>query len=342
MDFKIFQIAHTFLKLMLKTNKCLVRALRYFRQIFKGIMSRGGIVPVVFLFIAAMASGQSDNTRELYIEKYAELAMKEMVRTGIPASIKLAQACLESDNGNSRLARDAKNHFGIKCHDWTGRKIYHDDDEDDECFRKYRNEEESFIDHSEFLTSKSRYAELFELKPDDYKAWARGLKRAGYATSNSYADLLIKIIEENELYRYDELVLAGQFNPGEYVPVMPEPGYTRPLFTNNRIEYVISEAGDTPESLRAELDLYPFEIYRYNDLKRGEVLDSGMIIYLQPKRCRAERGMEMHKVVEGETMADVSQLYGVRLKRLYRMNNIPPESALEAGTILWLRSSKPD
>lgn len=342
MIFEIFYVPDTFHLLMLKTKKDLVRPLRYFSQIFIGIMGRGGLLLIIFLFVAGIASGQSAITRGDYIEKYAQLAMQEMARTGIPASITLAQACLESDNGNSRLARDAKNHFGIKCHDWTGRKIYHDDDENDECFRKYKSEVESFIDHSEFLTSKSRYEELFQLKPDDYKAWARGLKRAGYATNSKYADLLIKIIEDNELYRYDQNVIAGTFDPGNYVPVMPETDYTRQILTNNRIECVISEAGDTPESLRAELDLYPFEIYRYNELKRGEVLDSGMIIYIQPKRWKAEHGIEMHKVAEGETMADISQLYGVRLNRLYRMNNIPIGSSLEAGTIVWLRKSKPD
>ncbi len=149
-------------------------------------------------------------SREDYIKTYSDLAMKEMARVGIPASITLAQGCLESDNGNSTLATKGNNHFGIKCHDWTGKKIYHDDDAKNECFRSYDSPYESYMDHSQFLTTRDRYAELFELKPHDYRGWAKGLKNAGYATASNYATLLIKIIEDNELYRFDLLVLEGE------------------------------------------------------------------------------------------------------------------------------------
>lgn len=294
----------------------------------------------ILLLLGAGAIAQAKYSRTEYIQTYADLAMKEMVRTGIPASIKLAQGCLESDNGNSRLALDGKNHFGIKCHDWTGRRIHHDDDEWNECFRRYRTVNDSYIDHSEFLTTKSRYAELFLLKQDDYKGWAKGLKKAGYATSKQYADLLIRIIEDNELYKYDEMVLAGTLRPGgPGTPMMP--GASREILVNNRTEYIIAQPGDTPERLREEMDLYPGEIFRYNDIHRDTPLDSGMVIYLQPKRWRAERGNETHIVQEGETMRKISQIYGVKLGRLYRINHLSDDTEPEPGTEVWLRRRKP-
>ena len=159
-----------------------------------------------------VVSGQQ--SRDDYVKEFSDLAMREMSRVGIPASITLAQGCLESNNGNSTLAVKGNNHFGIKCHDWTGRKIYHDDDKRHECFRSYSSAYDSYKDHSEFLSTKSRYASLFELNPHDYRGWAKGLKKAGYATANNYATLLIRIIEENELYRYDLLVLEDGLGNG--------------------------------------------------------------------------------------------------------------------------------
>ena len=307
-------------------------------------MQKSGRLICVLITFCVVVYSQDKLTRAAYIQTYADLAMKEMVRVGIPASIKLAQGCLESDNGNSRLALDAKNHFGIKCHEWTGRKIYHDDDEPGECFRRYRTVNDSYIDHSAFLTGKSRYAELFLLKQDDYKSWARGLKKAGYATNRQYADLLIRIIEENELYKYDEMVLAGRLRPGR--PRQPhlsgrQPGSSRDILVNNRVEYILIQPGDTPEGLREELDLYPGELFRYNNISRDTPLDSGMVIYLQPKRWRAAREHETHIVSEGETMWDISQIYGVKLGRLYRINHITEEDKLVPGMELRLRRRKP-
>jgi hypothetical protein len=299
-----------------------------------------GLIILLLVAQAFPGGAQAKLTRQQYVELYADLAMREMVRSGVPASIKLAQACLESDNGNSRLALDAKNHFGIKCHDWTGRRIRHDDDEKNECFRKYRSVHQSFMDHSDFLTTKQRYAELFSLRPDDYKSWARGLKAAGYATNPTYAELLIKIIEENELHKYDLLVLSGKRVPsaGE-VPL--KPGAPGEVLTNNKVEYIVIQPGDTPESLREQLDLYPHEIFRYNNISRGAILEPGMVIYIQPKRFRAEKGNEIHVAGEGETMWDVSQIYGVKLGRLYRMNQMEQDSTLGEGDTLWLRKRKP-
>lgn len=146
----------------------------------------------------------------LYIETYSEIAKDEMRKYKIPASITLAQGILESASGKGRLAVKANNHFGIKCHGWTGAKIYHDDDRSQECFRKYREAKSSYEDHSKFLTGRGRYADLFKLKQDDYKGWARGLKKAGYATDRKYPDKLISLIERYKLYEYDQEVLGSK------------------------------------------------------------------------------------------------------------------------------------
>jgi hypothetical protein len=289
------------------------------------------------------AFGQQKLSRQEYINAFSELAMREMSRVGIPASITLAQGCLESNNGNSTLATRGNNHFGIKCHEWEGKKIYHDDDKRNECFRSYASAYASYKDHSHFLTTKQRYASLFELTPHDYRGWAKGLKKAGYATANNYSKLLIRIIEENELYEYDLLVLEGDLD--EYLDSTSSPGgldhqTDRRILLNNNIEYVLSEAGDSPESLRVELGLYKNEIYRYNNLYKESRLEPGSIIYLQPKRSKAARGNEIHKVEEGQTMYDISQIYGVKLKHLYRKNHMAEgEQPLESSEI-YLRRTK--
>jgi hypothetical protein len=287
---------------------------------------------------------QKKYTREEYIKAYSDLAMREMVRVGIPASITLAQGCLESNNGNSSLAIKGNNHFGIKCHDdWTGRKIFHDDDSRRECFRSYSSAYESYMDHSLFLTTKIRYAPLFEISPHDYRGWANGLKDSGYATANNYATLLIRIIEENELYKYDLMVLEGGFEGHTDTTSYPAGGgyhSQRTVLLNNKIEYILTEPGDTPESLREELGLYKNEIYRYNDLYKGAKLETGTIIYLQPKRSKAAIGNEIHKVATGETMYDISQLYGVKLKHLYRKNHMMEGEQPLEGTDIYLRRTR--
>lgn len=242
-----------------------------------------------------------------------------MQRTGIPASIKLAQAMLESDNGNSRLAVKANNHFGIKCHSsWKGKVIYHDDDKRRECFRKYNAAEESFIDHSEFLMRSARYSFLFELQPTDYKGWARGLKKAGYATNLNYDNMLIKIIEDNHLHQYD-MAVSGRsrkdiYSGDEEMPLL------RPVYKKNRVNYIIVQEGDSFESIRKELKLLAFELFRYNEITREDSIYPGQILYIQPKRNKAEAGKQFHVVKEGETMYIISQMYAVKLAKLYRKN----------------------
>ncbi len=303
------------------------------------------LVLLLFAGLSLFGQGGKKMTREAYVKTYSDLAMKEMARVGIPASITLAQGCLESGNGNSTLAVKGNNHFGIKCHDWTGKKVYHDDDKKNECFRSYRSAYDSYKDHSAFLSTRGRYASLFELNPHDYRGWAKGLKKAGYATANNYAALLVKIIEENELFRYDLQVLegdlAGNFEKGEEAK-KPSHGYptTREVLLNNKIEYVLTLAGDTPESLRDELDLYKNELFKYNDLYQGIKLKAGQIIYLQPKRRKAAVGNELHKVEDGQTMYEISQKYGVKLKHLYRYNRMMEGEQPIEGSDVYLRKKK--
>ncbi|MFP4023732.1 MAG: glucosaminidase domain-containing protein [Thiohalospira sp.] len=293
-------------------------------------------------------------SRQNYIENYKDLAINEMKRTGIPASIKLAQAMLESDNGNSTLARKANNHFGIKCHNgWIGGTIYHDDDERGECFRRYKTVYESYIDHSDFIVHGMRYAFLFEHDPTDYKAWARGLQKAGYATSRTYANLLIKIIEDNQLYVFDR---GGTLNftsnqenepDSDQLNLADVDNFTvqinkHRVYNKNRIDYIIVKNGDTFKKLTEEFELLSWELYKYNELEEGASLEEGQILYLQPKRNRAEHGFDFHTVSEGETMYKISQMYGIKLKKLYEKNRMEVGTEPEPGQKLWLRKRKPE
>lgn len=305
---------------------------------------RGISILLFFVIWTGFELSAQKMSRNDYIAEYKELAMKEMLRSGIPASITLAQGMLESDNGNSTLATRGKNHFGIKCHDdWKGRRIHHDDDRRRECFRRYKSVYDSYVDHSDFLSTKPRYAFLFELEITDYKGWAKGLKKAGYATSRKYADLLIDIIEENDLHQYD-LIALEDYNPEtdtDLAGTSSELIGKRPILINNRIDYIVVKPGDTFASLTEELELIPGELFRYNDFPAGSELNPGDILYLQPKRNRAETGNDYHTVREGETLYDISQIYGVKLEKLYRKNHLEPGDEVKSGTRIYLRKRKP-
>jgi hypothetical protein len=286
-----------------------------------------------------------NNTRSEYIRTYGEFAISEMKRTGIPASIKMAQAILESGDGNSRLARQANNHFGIKCHEWTGRKIYHDDDHRNECFRSYNNPLESFRDHSEFLTGRARYAGLFKLDPLDYKAWARGLKAAGYATNPEYDRLLIRIIEDNHLYRLDSGLAFSRLDKdataATNIPAGPVATRQFEVLQNNRIRYMIARESDSYESITEQMEFMRWELDRYNDLSGIRVINPGDIVYLQPKRNRAQRGYDVHVAEEGDTMHLISQMYGIRLSRLLSRNYMEEGQEPSPGTYIFLRWQPP-
>ena len=308
----------------------------------------------MLLLATAMVWGQK-LTRTEYIEKYAETAVREMKATGIPASITLAQGCLESGNGNSTLATKANNHFGIKCHkNWKGKTIRHDDDEKNECFRSYRSADESFRDHSDFLRYSDRYAALFNLELTDYKGWAYGLQKAGYATAKTYAESLIRIIEENELYRYDKLdrIAREELPPtpmeAEFSTAFkPYPGhklYTaslgREIRTTNGVAWIIAREGDTYAGLAKEFNLFRGEILRFNDRSRNTALQPGEVVYVEAKKRESAKNLDKHVVEEGETMRGLAQRYAVKMKKLYQYNAMRPGTEPEPGTILNLRKPR--
>ncbi|OFY64405.1 MAG: hypothetical protein A2V64_13425 [Bacteroidetes bacterium RBG_13_43_22] len=312
----------------------------------------------------AVQPSAGEPNAEAYVAKYKDLAISEMRRTGVPASITLAQGMIESDFGRSTLTREGNNHFGIKCHnDWTGPTIRHHDDRRNECFRKYARPEDSFYDHSDFLRSGSRYRFLFDLDVTDYKEWARGLKKAGYATNPDYANLLIRKIEENNLYYFDRnLPLAReQAKPAVKteketdkpagnsmiveVPVEIKEAVVNPpvprIMENNRIQYIIVKEGETREMVEKEFNLLKWELARYNELTNDFTLVTGQMLYLQPKRDKAESGKETHVVSEGETMYSISQIYGIKTAKLYEMNRMMTGEKPLPGGKLWLRTVKP-
>lgn len=267
---------------------------------------------------------------EDYIKKYRELAVKEMKKYHIPASITLAQGLLESGAGQSELARKSNNHFGIKCgSDWRGKSVRYDDDARNECFRAYKHPEQSYEDHSKFLVSRPRYAGLFKLKITDYKGWAKGLKKAGYATNPRYAEQLIGIIELYDLHKYDKKggLKWMKENPNPHQP-----------FIANGLVYIVVRAGDSWKSISKEFDISQKKLRKYNDLYKGYVLQSGDILYLEKKNRRAPKDHIVHVLRAGESMYSISQKYGIRLKNLYKLNKMDADaSAPEAGTVLRLR-----
>ena len=306
------------------------------------------------LLVCLPAFGQQRLSRSAYIARYADIAVREMKATGIPASITLAQACLESGNGNSTLATKANNHFGIKCHGWKGATIRHTDDAPNECFRKYDNAEASFSDHSDFLRYRDRYAALFNLEPGDYKGWAYGLQKAGYATAPTYAESLIRIIEENELYRYDVLDGASRSElpptPMEAetsIVLKPHAGnklYTaslaREIHSTNGVAFIYATEGDTYRQIAREYNLFTREILRFNDQKRDTPLHAGEVVYLEAKKKESAPHLDKHVVEEGETLRGLAQRYAVKMKKLYKYNAMAPGTEPEPGTILNLRKPR--
>lgn len=311
------------------------------------------ILAVLALFIITSGfAQQKQTTREEYIKKYFQLAISEMERSGIPASITLAQGCWESLNGNSRLATEGNNHFGIKCKsDWKGKKIYHDDDAKQECFRKYSHAEASYIDHSNFLMGSSRYGFLFQLDAKDYVGWARGLKQAGYATDPTYAERLIKIIEDYKLYVYDEYGdnrqiaaiprATGDIKPSASSSVLGKPTVNRKIeFRNGLKSYVVSE-GENYESITKKLKLKEWQLAEYNDFARGRKLQANEIIYVEPKHKKANRSRKIYVAEDGDTMHFISQKYGLKLKPLLRRNRMKEGDEPASGEDVYLRHKRP-
>ena len=270
-------------------------------------------------------------------------AVKQMQIYKIPASITLAQGVLESGNGMSELAKKSNNHFGIKCHqDWTGGRTYHDDDEKGECFRVYEEARDSYVDHSKFLL-RDRYAGLFELDIDDYKGWAKGLSKCGYATNPKYPELLITIIERHELWRLDaggDLALGdvkGTDGGKEEEKDKLHTSRTRHSVstTENGIQFIYADAGDTFESLSEDFDMMEWQFRKYNEVGKDHQFKKGEIVYLQPKK---KSGIEdWHTVRKGDSVWSISQKYGIKMKAIAKKNNIKVGSHLRTGMKLSLR-----
>ena len=305
------------------------------------------------------SAGTSSTARAYnnYIEKNANRALVSQKIYRVPASITLAQGLLESGAGRSTLARKANNHFGIKCHGWRGRKFYQRDDGPRDCFRVYGNIQESYDDHGKFLRENSRYDRLFKLDMDDYKGWAKGLQRAGYATDRGYANKLIKIIEDYRLYlitdnnpdrryAYNEpkqpkRKVSRKENPVRYQkPATTESataGDEREVFVSYGLLYVLAKADDDLASIARDFDLSERRLQNFNDFPKGYPLHEGDIVYLQKKLLRAEPPYYEHTVAIGESIHGIAQTYGLQLSALYRLNGLTRDYEPTEGDILRLR-----
>ena len=293
------------------------------------------------LMVVLSASAQRKLTSyNNYIKQYAPLAVEQMKRHNVPASITLAQGLLESGAGMSTLSVKSNNHFGIKCGSgWRGRSVRANDDAPNECFRAYRKVEDSYEDHSLFLVGNQRYASLFMLKKTDYKGWARGLKKAGYATDPSYANKLITIIETYDLYKYDNDGMSKREARKWQKLLKKKPWLANPheVLIANGLAYVVARDGDTFQLLGGEFDISWKKLVKYNDLQRDYTLEEGDVIYLKEKNKKTVADVIYHEVREGDSMHSISQIYGVRLKTLYKLNVMADDHIPEVGERVWLK-----
>lgn len=322
------------------------------------------LISFFIFFFTLNVFSQKKQTNEQYIEKYYKIAIEEMQKYKIPASITLAQGILESGSGNSTLAKKANNHFGIKCHSsWKGKGYFMDDDAKDECFRVYKSPESSFVDHSAFLTKRGRYEFLFtDYATTDYKKWAKGLRKAGYATNPKYPQLLISLIERYHLYKYDksdflpketvqEDVLVLEEGEEEYFVLEETNEYIKALmgrnvyysdskkgiFIFNRIK-TIKAKGRTPLGIAVLFDVNLERLKEYNDLAGDEIFKNAQNVFLQPKRFQASQ--KEYLVKPGDSMWEISQMFGIKLKSLYKKNLLVPGQQVKPGETLNLRKKR--
>ena len=285
-----------------------------------------------------------------YIENFHEIAITEMMVYRIPASITLAQGIYESNAGKSRLATEANNHFGIKCHkEWTGKTFIQDDETKNECFRKYDNPEESFRDHSYFLTQRDRYKDLFKLDITDYKGWASGLKEAGYATNPQYPEKLINTIETFSLNKFDVADFSQFFCdsirrnvdssresiPAKKYEVFADGPGGRTVYINNGLQFIILRKNDNLRKVASAFGVSERKILKWNDLKKGNSLATGQMVYLESKKQKG--AASFHIVKPQETPYTISQLYGIQLKYLYKWNSLKPGQLPKVGQKLLFR-----
>lgn len=301
------------------------------------------IVSFALLLVCTASNAQMrwNQSYQTYINQYKDLAIEQMLRYRIPASITLAQGLFESRAGQSDLARQGNNHFGIKCHNWSGPTQYHDDDARGECFRVYQDAKQSYEDHSLFLARQSRYSRLFNLSPTDYKGWAHGLKACGYATNPQYASKLIQIIELYKLNDYDKAKSYDRFmatHSGTDKPINAE-GTLHPIHIFNENYYLYAREGDTFKSIGREVNISWRKLAKYNEIDKKTILHKGDIVYLKKKRKKAPKQYKKrpHTVMPGESMYTISQKYGIRLKNLYKMNHLSPDFQIRPGVLLKVR-----
>ena len=292
----------------------------------------------LLFFIATLAEAATQRkipSYEKYIKTYSALAIEQQKKYKIPASITLAQGLLESGAGQSDLARRSNNHFGIKCHsDWRGGRVYHDDDLRGECFRKYKRVEDSYEDHSKFL-KRSRYDRLFQLKITDYKGWARGLQKCGYATDRAYANKLIKVIEDYELYRYDTGKVHKLTRQEKKKLKYPTVKYT--IYRTYGLLYVYAKENDSFDQIAQNLDFPVKDLKKFNEVPEDFPLQKGDIVYIEKKKKKADKPNYDHVVQVGESMHSIAQKYGIQIKSLYKMNKKHKDYIPEEGDVLKLR-----
>ena len=289
----------------------------------------------VFVYTFQVFSQRRYKVYEDYISKYSPIAVDNMQKHGIPASIILAQGLLESGAGQSNLTKRSNNHFGIKCHrGWTGERVYAKDDTPNDCFRKYRRAEDSFEDHAQFLVQRPRYSTLFRLSPRDYKGWARGLQQCGYATDRAYANKLIKLIEDYQLYRFD----TGKYRKSSRIKAEnAQNNWTHQPYKTHGLIYVIAVDGDTYEAIANEFGFKTKDLLKFNEVPKGFPLNEGDLVYFEKKKSRADKPYYEHVVQIGESMHSIAQRYGMKVKNLYKINRKDYEYVPEEGDILKLR-----
>ena len=314
------------------------------RNTIQSKLDMNKLLALIFLttFSFSVVGNTPKTTLEQYIETWKDVAIKQMHTHGIPASITLSQGILESGFGNSNLALEANNHFGIKCHDWKGETFLKDDDQRNECFRKYNDAAQSFEDHSNFLTGRSRYSSLFELETTDYKAWAKGLKSAGYATNPAYDKKLIELIQRYDLDQYDKQsftdLIAENKTEKELRNKVNVPSVSKPqettasviqlsrnqhqVFTNqNRTKYIVAGNHDTFYQIAKEFGVSIHQLNRWNDFPpTKDVLKEGDKVYIMRKRKRIDSNLSHLKVNEPHKLWEISQEYGIQLKALAEFN----------------------
>ncbi|MGM0478733.1 MAG: glucosaminidase domain-containing protein [Bacteroidota bacterium] len=283
-----------------------------------------------------------------YVEEWNDVAVNQMVLHGIPASITLAQGILESGYGKSKLAVRANNHFGIKCHGWKGENFYHDDDKKDECFRKYESASDSYEDHSLFLTSRSRYDFLFDLDVTDYKAWSKGLKKAGYATNPKYHKKLITLIEKYDLDEFDEKgdvdwvarkkedVKNEDPNGGD---LNAETTKHKVYYNPNKTKYILARNTDTFYQIAEEFGLNIRQLHRWNDFPpTKDLLEEGDKVYVMRKRKKSTGSDIRVRVEQDKPLWEISQEHGVQLATLMKLNDLSsPETSLTKGEVVFLK-----